>query len=196
MSSLSWFDKRRSDRGQYASKEEFASVFESERTSLRQLALLLTANSEVAYCCLVLALRECIASSSVSKGWVLTWARRAVIRSAIRLVIGSDGQPFIQTIDDGGRRLIVFPAEDSLSPLANSQLILELPELDRFVFVICVLERYSIHDCALLLARSPRDIYEARQRTANQIGRIAEINDSSMHLAMRQPSVFAAPGAE
>ena len=62
--------------------------------------------------------------------------------------------------------------------------MLDIPEFDRLVFVICVLERYSMLDCALLLGRSPRDINEARQRVGNQVGQIDEINNISQRFAM------------
>jgi hypothetical protein len=161
-----WLGQKESGRGEYVSKEEFASVFERERESLQRLALLLTANSEATKRCLSRAYRECIASSSVSKEWVLIWTRRMVIRNAISLVMGPGSQSFVGANDDADNRLIEFFPDDALGAIAESESIFDLPELDRFVFVICILERYSIHDCALLLRRSPRDINEARQRLA------------------------------
>jgi hypothetical protein len=180
-----WFGKTVSERCEYARKEEFVSLFERERVSLQRLALLLTANSEAAKRCLTCAFRECIASSSVSKEWVLTWTRRMVIRNAISLVIGPGGQSFINPNDDADNRSIAFFSDDWLGAIAGSESILDLPEFDRFVFVICVLERYSMHDCALLLGRSPRDINEARQRVGNQVGQNDEINNISQRFAMR-----------
>jgi hypothetical protein len=180
-----WFGKTVSERCEYASKEEFASAFECERVGLQRLALLLTANSEAAKRCLIRAFRESIASSSVSKEWVLSWARRMVIRNAISLVIGPGGQSLINTNDDADNGSIAFFSDDSLGAMAESESIFDLPEFDRFVFVICVLERYSMHDCALLLGKSPRDINEARQRVGNQVGQIDEISNISQRFAMR-----------
>jgi hypothetical protein len=167
-----WFGKTVSERCEYARKEEFVSVFECERVGLQRLALLLTANSEAAKRCLIRAFRECIATSSVSKEWVLSWTRRIIIRNAISLVMGPGGPSSVNTIDDADNGLVAFFSDDSLGATAESESILDLPEFDRFVFVICVLERYSMHDCALLLGRSPRDINEARQRVGNQVGQI------------------------
>jgi hypothetical protein len=164
-----WFGKTVSERCEYARKEEFVSVFECERLGLQRLALLLTANSEAAKQCLIRAFRECIASSSVSKEWVLSWTRRMVIRNAISLVMGPGGQSFVDTNDNADNGLIDFSLDDSLGAIAESESVLHLPEFDRFVFVICILERYSMHDCALLLGRPPRDINEARQRAGNQV---------------------------
>jgi DNA-directed RNA polymerase specialized sigma24 family protein len=162
-----WLGQKTSSRGEYASKEEFVRVFESERADLQRLALLLTADSDSAKRCLIRAFRECMASSSVSKEWVLSWTRRMVIRNAISLVMGLGGQSLVNTNDETDDGLAAFSPDDSVGAIAEAESILGLPELERFVFIICVLERYSIHDCALLLGKSPRDINEARQRVGN-----------------------------
>jgi DNA-directed RNA polymerase specialized sigma24 family protein len=180
-----WFGKTGSERREYARKEEFVGVFECERVGLQRLALLLTANSETAKRCLSRAFRECIASTLVSKEWVVSWTRRMVIRNAINLVIGPEGRSFVTTNDEVDDGFVAFSPDDTLDAIAASESVLDLPEFERFVLVICVLERYSIHDCALLLGRSPRDISEARQRVGNQVGQIDGLNDISQRFAMR-----------
>jgi DNA-directed RNA polymerase specialized sigma24 family protein len=170
---------------EYVSKEEFAGVFESEQVGLQRLALLLTANSDAAAQCLSLALEQCLATSFVFKGWALSWMRRVVIRSAISLVRGSGGQSFVNTNDDTDNGLIAFSRDDSLGAIATSESILDLPEFERFVFVICVLERYSIHDCALLLGKSPRDVNEVRDRVGNQVGQIDDFGNRPLQVAVR-----------
>lgn len=174
-----WFGKTKSERCIYANKEEFARAFESERAALQRLALLLTANKEAAKRCLILALRECLASGSVSQGWVPSWIRRMVIRNAISLVMdrGCHSLPNANHEADNGS--IEFSPDDWQGAIPESKAILDLPELDRFAFVICALERYSMHDCALLLGRSPRDIDEAQQRAANQVRQTYELGYSS-----------------
>lgn len=183
-----WFGKTVSERCEYARKEEFVSIFECERVALQRLALLLTANSEAAKRCLIRAFRECVASSSVSKEWVLSWTRRMVIRNAICLVMGPGGQSFISTSDEANNGLIAFSPDDSLGAMATSESILDLPEFERFVFIICVLERYSIHDCALLLGKSPREVNEVRHRVGSQVGQIDELSDISQHSRCVSPA--------
>jgi hypothetical protein len=180
-----WFGKTVSERCEYARKDEFASVFECERLGLQRLALLLPANSEAAKRWLIRAFRERVASSSVSNEWVLSWTRRMVIRNAMSLIMGPGGRSFVNTNDDADNGLIALSLDDSLGAIAESESVLDLPEFDQFVFVICVLERYSMHDCALLLGRSPRDINEARQRVGNRVGQIDELSNSSQRFAMR-----------
>jgi DNA-directed RNA polymerase specialized sigma24 family protein len=167
-----WFGKRVRDRSEYADEQEFVNTFECEKTGLQRLSILLTANSLTANRCLNRALRECIASSSVSKEWALSWARRMVIRNAIGLLIGNGNRSFANKIGDTDKAPIAFAPDDSESAIAISESILDLPQFERFVFVICVLERYSIHDCALLLGKSPREVKEVQHRVGNQLGEI------------------------
>ena len=185
MNRVNWFDKTVGERGEYARTQDFFSVFECERVGLQRLALMLTANSEVVRGCLIRAFRECISSNSVSKEWARSWTRRVVIRNAISLVMSPEAESFGNKSDDADNGLFAFSHDDSLSAIAECKWILNLPELDRFVFVICVIERYSMYDCALLLDRSLRDINEARQRVGNQVGQIIEVNDISQRFAMR-----------
>ena len=179
MIKVRWFGKTVSERCECARKDEFVSVFDCERAGLQRLALLLTANSEAAKRCLIRAFRGCIASSSVSKEWILSWTRRVIVRNAISLVMGSGDQSFVDTNDDADCGLPAIFPDDSVGAFAESESILDLPEIERFVFVICVLERYSIHDCALLLGKSPREVNEVRHRVGNQVGQNGEIGNSS-----------------
>jgi DNA-directed RNA polymerase specialized sigma24 family protein len=183
---IRWFGKRVMERYEYASKEEFVGAFERERVGLQRLALMLTKNSETAKLCLIRAFRECVAGSSVSKGWILTWARRVVIRNAISLVTCPGHPSFVNTNDDADSGLIAFSPDDSLGAIAEFESIFGLPEFDRLVFVICVLEHYSIHDCALLLGKSPREINEVRYRVGDQVGQIDEFCNSSRHFDIRK----------
>ena len=187
VSRFRWFDKGESDRGKYACKEEFVSVFESERMVLQRLALLLTANTEAAERCLALALQECIASSSVSKDWVLAWARRVVIRNAANLVMEMKG--------NAERGSIVFTEDGSLSQIANFEAILALPDLDRLVFVICILECHSVQDCALLLERPPREVIEARRRATDQFKEMDQSNDGLLRLGDGSAQIVRNGGA-
>lgn len=179
-----WFRKAEGEKCEYAGKEDFVRAFKCERAGLQRLALSLTANAETARQCLISAFRECTAGSSVSREWVLRWIRRVIIRNAIRLVRARVGQPLANTDDFADNGLISTVLEVSPEAIAESDPILGLSEVDRLVFVICVLERYSTSDCALLLDRTPREINEARRRVDDQLGQINELKDISQHIAM------------
>jgi hypothetical protein len=140
------------------------------------LSLQLTADAEKAESCLILAMKECIANSTVSKRWALIWARRTVIRNAIRLVLGMENAVLNDVDSEAEPGFYLQPSKHRIEALRNSLAILSLPDFDRLVFVICVLERYSILDCALLLTRSPKDVNEARLRASNQVASFEERN--------------------
>ena len=50
------------------------------------LAFLLTANSETAEQCFISSFEECIEGIAVNDEWAHSWAKRVVIKNAIRLV--------------------------------------------------------------------------------------------------------------
>jgi len=53
---------------------------------------------------------------------------------------------------------------------AEVRAILELAPLERFVFVVSVLERYSDNDCSILLGCARREIVPLRIRAMQQLG--------------------------
>jgi DNA-directed RNA polymerase specialized sigma24 family protein len=154
----------------HATPEDFQQLFAKEMTDLFGLSFRLTANAEKAESCLILAMRECFDSSSnVSKKWVNKWVRRAVIRNAIRQVLNKENTLFDGIFRDIGTEIPLQPSEYRIEELQESLAVLDLPDLDRLVFVICVLERYSILDCALLMRKSPKEVNDARVRATNQV---------------------------
>lgn len=160
----------------YATTDDFQRLFTREMVDLFRLSLHLTADAEKADMCLILAIRDCFANSNVGKNWALVWARRMVVCNAIRLVMGTEGAS--PGIDESniGPEIHLRPSEYRIEALRESLAILELPDLDRLVFVICVLERYPILDCALLLRRSVKDVACARVRAISQIVSVEERN--------------------
>jgi len=153
----------------YATTDDFQRLFAREMTDLFRLSLQLTADAEKAESCLIFAMRECFANSTVSKGWALIWARRTLVRNAIRLVLGTENAIPYNVYSEAGPDFHLQPSEFRIEALRDSLAILTLPDFDRLAFVICVLERYSILDCALLLKRSPKDVNNARVRAINQV---------------------------
>ena len=168
-----WFRKRAFNESRFASKDDFVSAFESEKAALYRLAILLTLKPEDAELCLDLALKECIANSSVWTDWVSTWSRRVLIRTAIHLVMRSEAHSSLGVNVHSGTELSKIQKHDSLHQSGASPVIVDLPDFDRFVFVICALERYSLHDCALLLDRSQSDVCEARKRISERTARLS-----------------------
>jgi DNA-directed RNA polymerase specialized sigma24 family protein len=153
------------EKSLYATAEDFEQLFAKETTDLLRLSLHLTADAENAERCLIRAMRDCLFRSSVSKDRVRIWARRMVIRNAVRLIWGTQKG----IVDDPTLEFQLQPSDYPLEELRESVAILTLPDLDRLAFVICVLERYSILDCALLLRKTPQKVHEAILRAADQV---------------------------
>jgi hypothetical protein len=138
-------------------------------TDFFQLSLQLTADADKAERCFTLAMKDCFGTNAIIKGFARTWARRMVVRNAIHLVLGIDND-FARDTDS---EFHLQPSAHRLSELRESAAILDLPDFDRLAFVICVLERNSILDCALLLRKSPKDVNDAIMRATSQIASLA-----------------------
>ncbi|HEY3627139.1 MAG TPA: hypothetical protein VGL00_12670 [Terracidiphilus sp.] len=129
----------------YASVADFRDAFLSNMDHLYLLAYLLTADYEMAERCFVMGFEQCIDGSSVFRGWVQSWARRAIIKIAIRMTsAGSEGDG--ERCNSDHLHVICRRVEDNL--LQN---IVELKPFERCVFVMSKLERFSDYECSLLL---------------------------------------------
>jgi hypothetical protein len=146
----------------YASSGDFHLIFHNEKDSLYQLAFLLTADHEKAQHCFVSGLENSVKGNPVFKEWARSWARRAIIQCAVRII---NPQPMDEndpsTFDSGGKTAVAETAETAA--------ILELGPFERFVYVISILERYSDQDCSLLLGCTRQDLIAARIRALQQI---------------------------
>lgn len=155
----------------YAVNDEFQQLFATEMTDLFRLSLNLTADRESAERCLILAMRECLQSSCAFNSRELSraWARRVVIRNAIHLVKREEGpnpggSPGGPTFHVQSR-----PNPYQATAVPESLAVINLPDFDRLVYVICVLEHYSIAHCAFLLSRSEKDVNDARVRAVIRV---------------------------
>lgn len=152
----------------YATADDFQKLFAREMADLYRLSLHLIGDVEKAEICLIHAMRECFSSGSVSRKWAQKWARRMVVRNAIRIVRGTGILP-ADIPSEAGVGFYLQPTEHRIEALREAPAILDLPDFDRLVFVICVLERYSILECALLLETSPKEVRDARVRATDQV---------------------------
>jgi DNA-directed RNA polymerase specialized sigma24 family protein len=146
----------------YASGGDFCRIFDQEMNQLYLLGLLLTAEPAKAEQCFVSGLADCADGKAVFKEWARSWARRTIVQNAIRLMAPKPEYPNrISAVPD--RRI----GEDSTRDWEGSlhlYALVELPGFDRFVFVMTVLEKYSVHECSLLLGCSRHDVISARER--------------------------------
>lgn len=146
---------------------EFCHLFMEEMTGLYLLSLLLTASPEMAERCFVAALEDCLNGAVVAKEWAHSWAKRVVIKNAIRLMAHNlrsanrkTFSVFTKTDDERCGQSEEKQAIDS---------VLALEDFDRLVFVISVLERYPDRDCAALLNCRREEIRTGRTRALRHI---------------------------
>jgi hypothetical protein len=137
-------NRRVSDEAVYAKASDFADIFVCDMNRLFLLGLLLTGNVPDAERCLVVAFDFCIDGAVVRRQWAPSWARRSVIKSAIRIMSPklADNCNFSR---GGHEKEIRLDMEHLLDEVCN------LPIFDRFVFVISILESFPCCECSVLL---------------------------------------------
>ena len=158
---------REKEANVYASREDFHTIFNEDLKELHKLSFLLTRDPARARRCLVSGLEDCAMGNPVFREWARSWAKRAIVQNAIRELkprASQSNSPLPET---------VVQDIDELSSGADGYFdmhaVLRLEDFERFVFVMSTLERYSEHDCALLLGCSVPKIREARIRALKEI---------------------------
>jgi len=151
---------------EYAVSRDFCRIFAEEMDGLYTLSLLLTAEPSQAEKCFSQSLEDCLASGRVFQGWAHSWARRAVIQNAVRIVRPAAEQrtPLMRFAQPATGN---EPGESF--PLAA---ILNLKPFDRFAFVMSTLEQFSDQECAVLLGCSRREVVEARNRAIESLAEL------------------------
>src|SRR5229473_2039025 len=157
----------------YASKADFGQIFHEDMNGLYLLAFLLTADREKAEQCFVSGLEDAVDGRPVFKEWARSWARRAIIQNAVRVInprpVEGNGRSRSPSVNGNGQPLSAeLPVEIAA--------VLGLEPFERFVYVMTVLERYSDQDCSVLLGCARRDVLAARVRTLQQLGSAMEVH--------------------
>jgi DNA-directed RNA polymerase specialized sigma24 family protein len=150
----------------YARCTDFRRIFEEDMPGLYQLSFLLTGDHQKAERCFVAGLEDCVEESQVFMEWARAWAKRVIVGKAIREL-----NPRRSYSNSSSLPSVFSHNQQSSGAIGHfdAETVLRLPDFERFVFVLCVLERYRQHECALLLGCSPSDVREART------GAIAEL---------------------
>jgi len=141
---------------EYTKPQDFCSLFQKEMAPLYQLAYLLTADHGIAVHIFVTGIDECTNGNPVFKQWAHSWAKRVIIKNAIR-AIAPASFPHNGQVREESVEMQVRPDAPEIS-------VARLARFDRFAFVLAVLEKISVAECAVLLACTRADVLQARAR--------------------------------
>ena len=151
---------------EYATSCDFATLFHNHVDELYTLSLLLTADQHKAEHCFVAGLEDCMNGNLPFRDWAESWARRIIIKNAIRMVSPKPHE----------NRVAGWPNDsEAPAPVADGLRlgdITRLASFERFVYVMSVLEGYSARDCSSLLCSTVCEVVEARTRALQQLARI------------------------
>jgi DNA-directed RNA polymerase specialized sigma24 family protein len=143
-------EQDRTERTDYAMPADFCRMFEDRLGHLYTLSLLLTADRPKAEQCVVAGLEDCLQGNPVFQEWAHSWARRTVVKNAIRMISPTPLRNETETA----------AGITGVNLLAAA--ITSLKAFDRFVYVLSVLEGYSDRECSMLLDCTVEKVVHAR----------------------------------
>jgi hypothetical protein len=154
----------------YATGHDFCRIFTEDMKNLYLLGFLLTGDSAKAEQCFVSGLDDCATGNRVFREWARSWARRTVIRNALRVVAP---RPSANEVSNPAGSNGSQGAKAQVQPVLSVEVsvLLDLPSFERFAFVMSVLEGYSDQDCALLLGCTRQTLIAARIHALQQVTR-------------------------
>jgi DNA-directed RNA polymerase specialized sigma24 family protein len=114
----------------------------------------------------VAGIEDCVKENRVCREWARSWAKRIIVENAIRELKPRpsfrSSSPVVTVFSQGEE------SSDSNRDF-DVNAVLGLGVFERFVFVMSVLERYSHHECALLLGCSVWEIRQSRLHALEQL---------------------------
>jgi hypothetical protein len=162
----------------YTAAADFGEVFTEEMHGLYLLSFCLTADKDKAEQCFISALGECLEGMGAFMEWARLWARRAIIRQAIRMIKpapeGTEHSPLVRL----KKTAVASPNDNLLAAI-----------ISLCVFVMSILERLSDGDCLSLLRCSRRELDVARELAARFLATTDTGNDY-LHEALRAWRMF------
>ncbi len=149
-------------RTDHAKRADFCAVLERELQPLYLLAFLLTASHKKAEQCFATTVEEALKEQAVFKDWVHCWLKRRLIKNAI-------GTVFSASARGSEKRDLWSVGQHETRGDGEINAVTQLPPLERLVFVMSILERYSAWDCSVLLGCSMQDVAESRMQALRRL---------------------------
>ena len=155
---------RRNSETRYATCQHFLKIFDEDTQGLYQLSFLLAGDHQKGEKCFVAGMEACAKENRVFREWARTWAKRVIAQNAIREL-----QPRPSHSDSSALAANAFSQKKGPIGHFDVDALLGLADFERFVFVLCVLEHYREHECALLLNCSASELREARAQAIEEL---------------------------
>jgi len=149
-------------RAGYASRADFCELLERNLKPLYLLAFLLTASHKDAERCFSMTAEECLGEQAVFKEWAQSWIKRSLIKNVIGVVSPASSRRC-------ERRDFWSVGQNEAERNDEINALTRLPRLERFVFVISILERYSDWECSVLLGCSIKKVAQSRMRGVRRL---------------------------
>jgi len=143
---------------------DFCRMFADDVDHLYTLAWLLTADRHKAEQCLVAGLEDCLQGNAVFREWAHSWAKRMVVKNAIRMTFSSP-------LRNEAKTAAGIPEPDTPADAITS-----LKPFDRFVYVLSVLEKYSDRECSMLLECTVDKVMAARTQALQALAGVGNRN--------------------
>lgn len=155
---------------EYASHYDFRVMFTDDEPGRRLLAFLLTGDSAKAEQCVVEGLDGDTRDNPVFRDWAHSWSKRAIIKNAIQTV-----SPSPESIS---RDQDFFGSHRENAPETLAGAVSCLEAFERFVFIMSLVEGYSVQECSALLSASPQQVTIAKSRAVEHVASLLPVEES------------------
>lgn len=149
-------------RADYAKHADFCEVFQRDMKPLYLLAFLLTGNHKEAERCFALTVEKTFKEPTVFKEWARSWVKRSLVEHAIDIVSPASART-------GEKRDLWSAGPHQSYGEGEINAVTKLYPLERFVFVMSILERHSNWGCALLLGCNTNKVAQARRQALRRL---------------------------
>lgn len=156
---------------EYAIHYDFRVMFSDDEDGRRLLAFLLTGDHARAEQCLVQGLDGEAHDNPAFRDWAHSWTKRAIIKNAIQTVSpspesNSQDQDFFSS------------HHENVTPETLAGAVSCLESFERFVFIMSLVEGYSVRECSALLGASPQQVTIAKSRAVEHVASLLPVEES------------------
>lgn len=164
-------------RSDYARRADFCEVLERDIKLFYLLTFLLTTNHKDTEECLEAVIEDAFRENSVFKGWVRPWVKRCLIKKAAQIVFSHDGR-------SKERRNLWWEALSAPRVTDVVNAVTGLEALQRFAYVVSVLEGYSAKDCSLLLDCTMQSVVRLRTQATCRLAASTPFQTGTLERAL------------